>query len=257
MTFLILNYVACLPVILAVGCFSIYHTWALLSNVTTIEGWEKEKAIELRRKGRIHQFTYPFSLGLLRNVQAVLGSNPLLWWLPKKMSGDGLRYPVISTLDPLEQYLWPPRDLFTRREPQFRSKNYEIEPFTYGQDQLNPNLVPTQSTRDLTKYTGAINRRTLPPYHLDWEEDDDDSDSGRIATGYELNQWESDDEPLSNLVARRNDQRVVRRPTVRRGSEGLEVKVPPWSTYQFEVDGVHTPHRGVQEEGSEGSDGWD
>jgi palmitoyltransferase len=59
MIILVLNYVSCLPVILAVGVFSLYHLWAVLSNTTTIEGWEKEKARELRRKGRIQQVFIP------------------------------------------------------------------------------------------------------------------------------------------------------------------------------------------------------
>jgi palmitoyltransferase len=65
MIFLVLNYVACLPVILAVGVFSVYHLWAVLTNTTTIEGWEKEKARELRRKGRIqsvHSIRFFFSM---------------------------------------------------------------------------------------------------------------------------------------------------------------------------------------------------
>lgn len=50
---LVLNYVACVPVLIAVGCFSLYHMWCLAVNTTTIESWEKEKVATLRRKGKI------------------------------------------------------------------------------------------------------------------------------------------------------------------------------------------------------------
>lgn len=55
MLFLITNYVACLPVIISVGIFSLYHFWALMNNSSSIEIWEVEKAAEMRRKGRIDQ----------------------------------------------------------------------------------------------------------------------------------------------------------------------------------------------------------
>ncbi|OAV98273.1 hypothetical protein PTTG_00322 [Puccinia triticina 1-1 BBBD Race 1] len=268
MIFLVLNYVACLPVILAVGVFSLYHLWAAVSNTTTIEGWEKEKARELRRKGRIQQFSYPFSIGIYRNLQAVLGRNPLLWWLPQRMSGDGLRYPTDAAIDPLEQYLWPPRDLFTRRAPQLRRRQFEQEAFTYGDERLNPELVPSR-----TKSVHAgVPRRTVSPYHADYALENDDgeweeeSDSGRLANGHVVDFSGSDDEePLSTLVARRKHQPTVvaRRPLVRRGSEGVEIKSvgPRWSSSSHHPCAEETrpadDGRWLEVEGSEGSDGWD
>lgn len=50
---LILNYTACVPVLMAVGMFSLYHFYCLVMNTTTIEGWEKDKAVTLKRKGKI------------------------------------------------------------------------------------------------------------------------------------------------------------------------------------------------------------
>ncbi|ORY79295.1 DHHC palmitoyltransferase-domain-containing protein [Leucosporidium creatinivorum] len=92
---LILNYTACVPVLMAVGMFSLYHFWCLLMNTTTIEGWEKDKVATLRRKGKILEFRYPYHLGFLANVQSVLGRNPIFWcWPQKRAPGDGLYYPV-------------------------------------------------------------------------------------------------------------------------------------------------------------------
>jgi len=68
---IVLNYVTCLPVLLAVGGFrlvliiminsersrmcSIYHFNALLGNTTTIERWEKDKAAIMVRRGKISE----------------------------------------------------------------------------------------------------------------------------------------------------------------------------------------------------------
>jgi len=75
--FIILNYVACVPVLLAVGAFrcvssclcilfvihdasSLYHFNGLLGNTTTIEGWEKDKAATMIRYGRIQDVKFPY-----------------------------------------------------------------------------------------------------------------------------------------------------------------------------------------------------
>jgi hypothetical protein len=73
LVFIILNYVTCVPVLLAVGGFrsdyfdlkystisekyfdSIYHFYCLMGNSTTIEGWEKDKAATLIRRGQIRE----------------------------------------------------------------------------------------------------------------------------------------------------------------------------------------------------------
>jgi len=52
---LVLNYVACVPVLIAVGVFSLYHLWSVAVNTTTIEGWEKDRAASLMRRGKIRE----------------------------------------------------------------------------------------------------------------------------------------------------------------------------------------------------------
>lgn len=52
---LILNYTACIPVIIAVGIFSLFQLWSLLTNTTTIESWEKDRAASLKRRGKIRE----------------------------------------------------------------------------------------------------------------------------------------------------------------------------------------------------------
>lgn len=52
---LILNYTACLPVLIAVGIFSLLQFWSLFTNTTTIESWEKDRAASLKRRGKIRE----------------------------------------------------------------------------------------------------------------------------------------------------------------------------------------------------------
>ncbi|KAG8911658.1 Palmitoyltransferase, partial [Tulasnella sp. 417] len=92
--FLVFNYASCVPVLICVGFFSLYHFYCLLTNTTTIEGWEKDKVATLVRRGKIREIKFPYHLGMRANVTAILGSNPLLWCWPTLMKGDGLRFPV-------------------------------------------------------------------------------------------------------------------------------------------------------------------
>lgn len=55
MVLLILNFAQGVPVILMVGVFSMYHTYALCTNTTTIESWEKDKVATLVRRGKIEE----------------------------------------------------------------------------------------------------------------------------------------------------------------------------------------------------------
>lgn len=73
---IMLNYVACVPVLMAVGAFrsvagtrvrlglrtstSIYHFLGLLGNSTTIEGWEKDKVATMVRRGKIREIKFPY-----------------------------------------------------------------------------------------------------------------------------------------------------------------------------------------------------
>lgn len=54
-TMLILNYTLCVPVLIAVGTFSLYHLWSAAGNTTTIESWEKDKVASLKRRGKIRE----------------------------------------------------------------------------------------------------------------------------------------------------------------------------------------------------------
>ncbi|KZT62662.1 zf-DHHC-domain-containing protein [Calocera cornea HHB12733] len=90
-----LNFATCVPVMCAVGLFSLYHFYLLATNTTTIEAWEKDKVAMLVRRGRIEKIKFPYNLGLVQNLRYVLGSSMLFWCLPtRSVQGDGLSYPV-------------------------------------------------------------------------------------------------------------------------------------------------------------------
>lgn len=58
MVFMVLNFAQGVPVFIMVGAFSIYHTYALCTNTTTIEGWEKDKVAMLVRRGKIEEVSF-------------------------------------------------------------------------------------------------------------------------------------------------------------------------------------------------------
>ncbi|QRV80250.1 DHHC palmitoyltransferase [Ceratobasidium sp. AG-Ba] len=99
LVFMILNYAACVPVILLVGGFSIYHFYCVASNQTTIEGWEKDKVATLIRRGKIRELKFPYHLGMWPNIRAILGERPWLWCWPQRMRGSGLSFPVAEGSD--------------------------------------------------------------------------------------------------------------------------------------------------------------
>ncbi|CAG8550940.1 3858_t:CDS:2 [Ambispora gerdemannii] len=86
--FIVLNFVACLPVLFGVGPLSLYHFYCVCSNMSTIESWEKEKVATMVRRGKIKEIKYPYDIGILANIKSILGDNPILWyktrtWPPK------------------------------------------------------------------------------------------------------------------------------------------------------------------------------
>ncbi len=84
--FIVLNYVACIPVIFMVGLFryalckdaetvklstnssALYHYYCVLVNTTTIEGWEKNKVATLIRRGRIEEVWHPLMSWVITEI---------------------------------------------------------------------------------------------------------------------------------------------------------------------------------------------
>ena len=80
----VLRGICCLP-LLALTYFVGLRLRLLLTNRTTIELFERPKGTNRNS----------YDIGVLANVQAVMGWNPLVWLLPVRLSvvGDGLSFP--------------------------------------------------------------------------------------------------------------------------------------------------------------------
>ncbi|KIK94149.1 hypothetical protein PAXRUDRAFT_828289 [Paxillus rubicundulus Ve08.2h10] len=202
--FIVMNYVLVVPVIIAVGAFSVYHFYSLTSNTTTIEGWEKDKATTLKRHGKIREVKFPYNLGIRRNIASVLGNNPLFWCCPTVPPGTGLKYQLSVGSDPTVQHAWPPRDPTLEDQKPFKLPD---SPWTYENGSTNPTLRPSNSGLEPTNCQPSAQAYTsaLPPYHPDFQHDAHPfrSCSPESDTSYE------------------EEYRSVR---VRRGSEGYEVR---------------------------------
>ncbi|KDQ15704.1 hypothetical protein BOTBODRAFT_285774 [Botryobasidium botryosum FD-172 SS1] len=241
MVFIVLNYTACIPVILAVGGFSLYHFYCLSTNTTTIEGWEKDKVATLIRRGKIRDLKFPYNLGIYRNICAVLGPSPLRWCWPQQVKGSGLSYPLAEGTDTYVQYIWPPRDPSTfesnshvpDKSSQRRRFKLPDSPWTYGEEGFNPMLVPSNAQN--RSRTGGV-ASAVPPYHpsyrpspqlnqgkekendKDGDGEDEDEEGAGTSSSPSRASFSSDEDfnpqDIESPLAAR----------VRRGSEGWEVR---------------------------------
>jgi len=82
------------------GPFFLFHCWLLGRNMTTVEfsdAWTNDED----EKARVWTMVSAYDLGAFENFRAVLGNNPLLWFLPiGRPNGDGLsfrRNPSVSS----------------------------------------------------------------------------------------------------------------------------------------------------------------
>ncbi|KAK3847428.1 MAG: DHHC palmitoyltransferase-domain-containing protein [Linnemannia gamsii] len=85
-------------VLFGISILTTYHFWCISSNTTTIESWEKDRILTIIRRGKIREVKCPYHLGVLTNFQEVLGQNPLLWFWPQPMLGDGLQFKMKNDL---------------------------------------------------------------------------------------------------------------------------------------------------------------
>ncbi|KAG8715370.1 Palmitoyltransferase [Ceratobasidium sp. 394] len=215
LVFMILNYAACVPVILLVGGFSLYHFYCVSSNQTTIEGWEKDKVATLVRRGKIRELKFPYHLGTWTNVRAVLGERAWLWCWPQRMRGSGLSFPVAEGTDPYVQYVWPPKEPGIYKDRSLAAASalqsrLQGSPWTYGNDGPNPALrVRNQSNHPPyhPSYLPPRNNSNDPDKQFDHEYDDSTNSSpSRVSSDYDA------------------DQSFGRDVRMRRGSEGWEVR---------------------------------
>lgn len=81
----------------AVGITLLRSSWAVWTNITTIESWEIERHRTLLRRAKalggylygaegikihIRKQEFPYDIGIISNVAQALGRNPLTWLWP-------------------------------------------------------------------------------------------------------------------------------------------------------------------------------
>ncbi|KAF8625214.1 hypothetical protein AX15_005516 [Amanita polypyramis BW_CC] len=202
MIFIVLNYVACVPVLLLVGGFSLYHFYLLSGNSTTIEGWEKDKVATMIRRGKIQEIKFPYDLGVRRNIGSVLGTKPWMWCWPTRTSGTGLKFEIAEGDD--VEHSWPPED--PDRGSVYQKLDLRDSPWTYENGSVNPQLQPSNS--EIRQSTVKRRRHeqpgvlAVPPYHPDYH-----ADSAVSVDDYNSPSTSEDELPRA-----------------RRGSEGFEVR---------------------------------
>jgi len=158
------------------------------------------------KRGKTRQIKFPYDLGMRRNIESVLGPNPLLWCCPSRTPGSGLKY-ELSNNDGEE---WPPREWDGDASPVHNSNiTDKSSPWTYENESLNPNLQPSnsQSRRRNISQTSIPGASSLPPYHPDYKE----GDQGACNPVNDESWDEEESAPRGRLH-------------VRRGSEGYEIR---------------------------------
>lgn len=79
-----------------IGPFLFFHCWLIAKNLTTIEFCER-----MKDDGESQSETSSrYDIGFFRNIQSVLGENPLLWWLPVGgPMGNGLSFRTAEDME--------------------------------------------------------------------------------------------------------------------------------------------------------------
>ena len=91
---IISNFVLSIFVFVPVAFLNVNHIYYLLNNMTTIEDLEKNRTIIVEYKGEIKEISKPYHIGIIANISAVLGSSWYFWWLPNRILGDGVYFPI-------------------------------------------------------------------------------------------------------------------------------------------------------------------
>jgi len=101
---------------------------------------------------------------------------------------------------------WPPEDPYLHEHEESISLSERLKtssPWTYGNDQFNPELIPSNRASRLKQRGGGSQ---VPPYHPSYRH------------------TEEEQEEFENASNSGSDGEPTRGPRVRRGSEGFEVQ---------------------------------
>jgi hypothetical protein len=130
-----------------------------------------------------------------------------------------------SVLDPMDQYYWPPKDPY--RDPPVKERPIGSSPWTFGENELNPALVPSNSSRR------ATSTADVPPYHPSFGSREYNSDASTSSSPERESHSSNEYLPIGAEGSRRRDgwqmeDEEVDHPgmRMRRGSEGWEATMP-------------------------------
>ena len=112
---LILNLLILIILLLTVGILALYQGYYLIKGRTTIEDREISKVEDLISDGKLKPQLFPFDLGYYQNICSLLGDNPLTWFLPGKIVGDGLHFQVRKEFQESQRIFWPPKEYYIHR----------------------------------------------------------------------------------------------------------------------------------------------
>ncbi|KAF7796565.1 hypothetical protein EIP86_007746 [Pleurotus ostreatoroseus] len=233
LVFIIMNYTLSVPVLIAVGFFSLFHFHALLTNTTTIESWEKDKVATLVRRGKIQEIKFPYT----SVVVLAYGTASLSLAAPISSSVSNAVLIPSLIVDP-EALAWPPQ-IENLHAPPDVDPNFEFKlpesPWTYNNGTLNPTLeahnAQNPAARRRRPFVNKEAVSSVPPYHPHYGEDDG---SDRLSVS------SSSSSEDGALVRKQGPRRLVRR-----GSEGYEVRAIDREALlrQHVEDQMHEPGR--------------
>ncbi|KAI8990247.1 DHHC palmitoyltransferase-domain-containing protein [Pilobolus umbonatus] len=175
----VINIILVAFVILIVGILAVYHAYCLIKGQTTIEGSEKRKTRRMVRRRKIDPVEFPFDVGFLHNICAVLGYNIISWLIPLPSPGNGIDFAVKSDTDPLVIYNWPPYDPKNTTDSLIDDDDYD-EHNEHDEQWIGRSLVRRDSEGYLVKEItmddrmNMLNQMDTEEGNHDWRFDDAD-----------------------------------------------------------------------------------
>lgn len=208
---LVIVIVVLFMLLFTVGILTVWQTYYLFSNLTTIEDFENRKIDDLKKQGVISKDReFPYDLGTFKNISSLFGSNWFFWCLPLNPVCDGFVY---ETNDK-DQMSWPPREYYLHKKyPNGKPSKAHKE---QRKDLKRNPLVRRGSEGYLCKQLTAEDREKMVngtyKYPTEPEEeivsstdfdslDDDSSDEQE-----KVEEMLSENEPLSEYVLKRKNK---------------------------------------------------
>ncbi|KAJ3210899.1 Palmitoyltransferase [Dinochytrium kinnereticum] len=204
---MVINLILLFILMFTVGILSIWQLYFVTCNTTTIENSENTKIQELIRKDKVSSdATYPYDLGMLRNLKAVFGQNIFLWWLPQAAEGDGLSFDVDpALLEGDDDILWPPPEYYENNRK--RTHTHSKKSTKHVRRGSEGYLVKEWTLEERERMVADAERRAINGEH----ESDSDNETlalkqerYRLRNGESIGEDSPDEVVLHGLRSRKN-----------------------------------------------------